>query len=55
VVAKIIEGVDIEALAVGSREAFAKLFIEDGITEALASDEMVSRLRKTDSEQGSFG
>ena len=36
-------------------EAFAKLFIENGVTQALASEEMVSRLRKTDSEQGSFG
>jgi len=55
VVAKIIEGVNIEAFAVGSGEAFAKLFIENGVTQALASEEMVSRLRKTDSEQGSFG
>jgi hypothetical protein len=32
VIAKIVEGVDIEALAVGRRQAFAKLLVEDRVT-----------------------
>jgi hypothetical protein len=55
VVAEIVEGIDIEALAVRGGQAFAQLLIEDGVTQALAGDKMLRRLSETDSEQGSFG
>src|SRR5437899_1860389 len=55
VVAENVERIDVEALAVGSGEAFAEFFIEDGVTQALASDEMLWSLSESDSEQGSFG
>jgi hypothetical protein len=50
VVAEIVEGVDIEVVALGSGETLAQLLIEDGVTQALAAGKMVSRLGKTDSK-----
>jgi len=50
VVAEIVEGVDIEVVALGSGEALAQFLVEDGVTQALAVGKMVSRLGKTDSK-----
>ncbi len=50
VVAEIVEGVDIEVVALGSGQAFAQFLVEDGVTQALAVGKMVSRLGKTDSK-----
>jgi len=41
VVAKIVEGIDVQTVAVGGGEAFAKFQVKDVVTKALAGDEML--------------
>ena len=54
VVAEGIEGIDVQAGALGGGEAFAKFEIEDEIAEALALLQIFGRLRERDAKEGSF-
>ena len=51
VVADQIEGVAVEAGAVGVEEAFAEFAVEDEVAEALAGLEILDRLREGETEQ----
>ena len=54
VVAEGIEGIDVQAGALGGGEAFAEFKIKDEIAKALALLEILGGLRKGDAEKGSF-
>jgi len=51
VVAKGIEGIDVQAIAVGDGKAFLQFQIENEITEALAFAKVVIGARQADAEQ----
>jgi hypothetical protein len=55
VVAEVVEWVDVQAVAVGSRQTFVQFQVKDGVAEALASSEMIGLMGKTDAEQRCFG